>query len=821
MKSLFKTLSLAVCFFMAASINALAGGGSTRYYTKVSATATPVGAGTVYVSASNSAPAADAYQETVLASNNGTNRSMNYYLFANPVKGYKLGGWYSDAECTTPVTTTRNGDAYTYSVQAGTNATSEAAAAAFSVYAQFVEATEFYSSTVSAHIVGGTGCSVSVATEAGSTEFAETMTASVIGDVDAEHTYYLQAKADEDNVYRFVGWYADEACKTLLSNRATYTYKVTATSLDDSNPTAFDVYAKYETIPYFYSQVEAVSVGNGEALIATKRAGEYAATATQKVADNAKHTYYLTASYDPEAKMEFDGWYADEACTELLSRSVAYTMSVTSESNDVAAPTVGKVYGKFVTTNVYQLRNSGFEVWETVDDGEEPINWSSFLTASGNMASMVKNAQLKKNSEDVHSGEYSARLNARSVMGIAMAQGNMTTGCINGGSMTATDANGNYNWTNPDDPRQAMYFPGHPDAMKVWIKSNTSGAIKIAAHLHEKGYFQDPIEGNVSKQVPLVASAVAAPESNDGVWTEYTVPFEYASDSDPYYALVSFATSNVPGQGKASDVMFIDDVFMVYNSELTSATYNDKAVTFRDGHASVVDYYDPELFSCTTNGRGATYETAYDKQSGILTVTVKGEDIEFNPDNCHNYTIQFIAYNGNGWRGDYTFPEAQEIDDLLTFELTFEEASSLEVGPSAPLGAIYDENGNPYALFFGETFGSTIVRGNKAVITFEKIADINAAYQPQIEKVLAKVGAFLGGTDASARVVICGKSFTVDGEYYNDLISTSYTFAQGVVTGIDAALDLQSQRSAYDLSGRRVSAPTKGMIIVGGKKVIR
>lgn len=61
----------------------------------------------------------------------------------------------------------------------------------------------------------------------------------------------------------------------------------------------------------------------------------------------------------------------------------------------------------------------------------------------------------------------------------------------------------------------------------------------------EKGYFQDPVNGNVAKQVPLVAAPEAAPESNDLTWTEYTVPFVYASEADPYYALVSFATSNV------------------------------------------------------------------------------------------------------------------------------------------------------------------------------------------------------------------------------------------------------------------------------------
>ena len=103
----------------------------------------------------------------------------------------------------------------------------------------------------------------------------------------------------------------------------------------------------------------------------------------------------------------------------------------------------------------YQVANSNFEQWESVDGGEEPVHWSSFLTASGSMASSVKAEQLVKSTDKRpgSTGNYSAKITARSVLGIAIAQGNMTTGQINGGSMTASDANGNYNWTNTRNTR--------------------------------------------------------------------------------------------------------------------------------------------------------------------------------------------------------------------------------------------------------------------------------------------------------------------------------------------------------------------------------
>ncbi len=50
----------------------------------------------------------------------------------------------------------------------------------------------------------------------------------------------------------------------------------------------------------------------------------------------------------------------------------------------------------------YQVANSNFEQWESVSGGEEPVHWSSFLTASGKMASMVKSEQLKKSTNVRH-----------------------------------------------------------------------------------------------------------------------------------------------------------------------------------------------------------------------------------------------------------------------------------------------------------------------------------------------------------------------------------------------------------------------------------
>lgn len=285
-----------------------------------------------------------------------------------------------------------------------------------------------------------------------------------------------------------------------------------------------------------------------------------------------------------------------------------------------------------------QLANSGFENWESVSGGQEPVSWSSFLTATGDYKSTVAKVQLTQDS-DHHSGNYSAKVYARDVMFGIVAQGNLTTGCINGGSMTATDANGNYNYTNISSG-QAMRFTGRPDAMKVWVKSSTKETIKIAAYLHADGYFQDPPEGNKSKQVALIASATAAPASNGGTWTEYTVPFSYRSADAPAYALVSFATCSTPGGGAASDVMYVDDVEMVYYSELLETSYAGQTITFDATNSATVNAaYNAKLLKYRT-GAGADVKIAT-QEDGTVTITIYGGNYADDSSNVHTYVLHF------------------------------------------------------------------------------------------------------------------------------------------------------------------------------------
>ncbi len=117
----------------------------------------------------------------------------------------------------------------------------------------------------------------------------------------------------------------------------------------------------------------------------------------------------------------------------------------------------------------YQLPNSGFEEWEDVSyssyTGKEPVGlellpyrkrYTQIYRAGRNQL------EIMSESRPGSTGSKSAKLFARKVLFSIFAQGNLTTGCINMGSVTATDANGNYNYTEIGEGKTIKHSPDFP-----------------------------------------------------------------------------------------------------------------------------------------------------------------------------------------------------------------------------------------------------------------------------------------------------------------------------------------------------------------------
>lgn len=331
----------------------------------------------------------------------------------------------------------------------------------------------------------------------------------------------------------------------------------------------------------------------------------------------------------------------------------------------------------------YQLPNSDFEEGFVIGynyfgkKAYEPKNWHGYPTMSGSNATFGQNkddklrvsTDIRPNSE----GTKSVYIKATNIVGV-LANGVMTSGRVNSSSTTANDPQKNYNYSPGGTYKEKgnkntnfnPTFAGKPDTMKVWVKFVANDATKnskypyasVNAVLHNSQKYQDPeIPGNDYSDIKIAsASDLEIGKKGYDTWTELKIPFTYyhtADKDEPAYMLVSFSTNTEPGEGTVNDMLYIDDLEFVYNSELSTATYDKETLDFSTSNqVNVNKVYDPSLLKMTSNGEGATISKIYDAATGLLTITVKGNDISENETNYHTYKIQFTApkttkqYNG-------------------------------------------------------------------------------------------------------------------------------------------------------------------------------
>lgn len=214
-----------------------------------------------------------------------------------------------------------------------------------------------------------------------------------------------------------------------------------------------------------------------------------------------------------------------------------------------------------------QIGNSDMETWETVASDSEPVNWNSFLSASGPQVGFADN-QIEQSS-DVRpgtTGTSSARIWSRGILfNTIIANGNVTLGRINMGSTTASNQE-NHNYTVTADPDFSEALQDSPDSLVIWVKFNADDGAeeaKVKAVIHDDYDYEDPEDAASGAHV--VAVAVQEFTSTSG-WVRLSIPFDYSGPSNtPEYILLTATTNKTPGGGDADDELFIDDIELIYN----------------------------------------------------------------------------------------------------------------------------------------------------------------------------------------------------------------------------------------------------------------
>lgn len=224
------------------------------------------------------------------------------------------------------------------------------------------------------------------------------------------------------------------------------------------------------------------------------------------------------------------------------------------------------------------MPNFDFEAWEEGKEGSEdsvePVSWNSFMTFSCSLPIGCSNAKTKKIEESVDTrpgskGTKSAKIWSTSVFGV-VANGNMTTGQIIAGSMTAKDTDKNYNQTKREDNAFNMPFKGRPDSISVWVKfvpDKMGEQAGITTTIHGDCDYKDPADSGSDCEVAKADATFYATESKG--WQRLSIPFEARKSTDPRFILISVTTNKTPGGGTAGDAVYVDDMLLIYKPELS------------------------------------------------------------------------------------------------------------------------------------------------------------------------------------------------------------------------------------------------------------
>ncbi len=224
-----------------------------------------------------------------------------------------------------------------------------------------------------------------------------------------------------------------------------------------------------------------------------------------------------------------------------------------------------------------QFDNHGFENWTT--RVSEPVHWHSSGTATGSYAGFLPSDPQIESSTHLRpgsTGTKSLRIIPRSVLGVT-ANGTVTNGRMNAGSMSASGAN-NYNYTQRAQNAFNTPITQLPDSLTIWVcfrSQSTSHKAQVKAVVHGDADYKIKANGTEEPSNMHVATAdqrFTRTAANGGAynWIRLSIPFvNNGPCTDVRYILFMATTNESPGTGSTNDDLFVDDVLLIYNPSLS------------------------------------------------------------------------------------------------------------------------------------------------------------------------------------------------------------------------------------------------------------
>lgn len=338
------------------------------------------------------------------------------------------------------------------------------------------------------------------------------------------------------------------------------------------------------------------------------------------------------------------------------------------------------------------------EYWESskwqMEDYTTPDAWciSHVMGMNGLGATVVGAKELTNGDEE--NPEYAVRLTntPNPFMSTQVVPGYMTLGTsfasANALDLSSADGGtfGGVPFTGKPDAIQFDYSRSHTQAGDTLYAAeviNSEEPATVVAYLWKGQYKQETVPGETafagpstvtmygrernildiktttggattkSDDAACIAKVVKSITGNvEGKLETMVVPLDYGkyagTDVQPDSLNIIFAASDYFGQRSkvgAGNALVVDNVKLLYYHDIKDASYNGEGFEFGPSHAAdfSTEAYVPANLQFTKVGQGATVEQVYNAETGVLTITVKGQDVRFNPESVTVYTIQFDA----------------------------------------------------------------------------------------------------------------------------------------------------------------------------------
>ncbi|MBQ1695694.1 MAG: T9SS type A sorting domain-containing protein [Bacteroidales bacterium] len=416
-------------------------------------------------------------------------------------------------------------------------------------------------------------------------------------------------------------------------------------------------------------------------------------------------------------------------------------------------------------SQVYQFENPGFEQWDG-GSADEPTGWNSYPSANCTMLVGCSTAKQKRHerSNDTRpgsTGQYSCMIFAKSVLGV-VANGALTSGQMQLVSLnTSSASNGNRTIQSNNDFNHRLN--AKPDSIVFWAKVvNASDGSQACCHLyiHDNFNLQDPLGGNEDSNFKshIIGMVPSYNFTNNGsTWQRHSTPIRYDGDTcrstnDPEYILITFSTNYLAMQGANNDKLYIDDIELIYNANLSSITVNGQNIP--NFNQNTTEYYvDVECggtnyISATTASPRASYTTSLSSDGKTATITVNHGDktktytVHYHPavttqiadhickgdSYCQNGFTLPMQNNAGTFSFSNSYPLANGCDSVvelnLTVNPTYNTNVDLTICSSATYnfhGQIVDQPGTYYTTLTSQYGCDSTITLNLAVDSYYQV----------------------------------------------------------------------------------------------------